>query len=647
MATSSFVASTLAIGHNVVKSILFRVAGLSLQIGVFKLFSLLASAKNAFTAYLMFTEDYIQRTLFVYSRGFTHHAVLVFFLTILLLGAGLYDTLLWGLDSPGYISQKHNITASTVTNRLLKRPGYVVFSSTKPEDIEILDQHFTDSMNGNLFQSSLNFSLTGQVNMGVPETIPPTQKFDLVRSVGPRIWLDKEGFSVSPDTYVTTSSISDLERKEYYICPWVALEEGISAKWECSFDNIHAGGLLRTQLGRPEIHWDDVSSRNYHSVYLRPNREDNPWALLGVGGDTAMMKQMFSVTKERRKHTFISTSMKVSAVYDHNQPFPKDSVLDLVKRSWSPDPTTWNDPSIPIIADKIEAGVANNTSFQFGSVKKVNNTVVQVNYEYLNTISTKDTVIFSVFRISLVNITIIRSETLPEPVKPFEPCDIYYNNLATGGKVYGTTCFERGGMNTTGARFFGQLDTSSVLVIGGTLGDGSTNDSSKAFNQKGYEWVAKNEFKLDSLVLSRGYITTVDPSLVTLETSKVQSAVSPLQVLLVILPIVFCVIIWVLLWFFASPHYSASLLANLYATTNVGDTNTSTDPGYIYKIPNIDFVKKDGKVQMATATGVFIHKDEPEGAIGTVNVGFQKMEEPKGSYSPIQNPDNTGFSAQV
>ncbi|KAM5435851.1 hypothetical protein MferCBS31731_006109 [Microsporum ferrugineum] len=641
---ASFVASSLAVGHNAVKSILFRIAGLCLQIGVFKLFSLIASAKNAFTAYLMFTEDYIQRSMFIFSRGFTHQAVLVFSFTILLLGSGLYDTLLWGLDFPGYISLKSNITASTVKDNLLKRPGYVIFSSTRPEDLDTLGRHFTDSMNANLFQSNLNFSLTGQVNLGKPETIPPTQKFNLAKNIGPRIWLDKEGFSVSPDTYVTTSSISNLETKEYYICPWVPLVEDQSAAWECSFDNIHAEQLSRSPLGQPEIHWDDVTDQNYLSQYMRPNREDNPWSFLGTGGDTAMMKQMFTVTKGRRRHTFLDTAMKISAVYDHKQPFPRDSVHDLVKRSWSLDPATWDDPLITKITDKIQAGVRNNTSFQYGSVQKTGNSVLQFHYEYLNLLAIQDVVVFSLFRISLVNITIIRSETLPEPVKPLEACDHYYHNRASGGKLYGTSCYEQGTMNETGARFFGQLDCSSVLVIGGTLGDGSSNVSSVALNQKGFEWVANHGDTLDNLVLSRGYIMAIDPSLVTLETSKVQAAMSPLQVLLFILPVVFCAAVWGWLWFFVEPHYSSSLLANLYATTDIGGTNTSTNPGYIQNMPDIDFIKKDGKVQMATATGVFVHSESE--AVTNVNMGYQKTD-PRGSYTPIQGTGNDESPTQV
>ncbi|EAS28403.3 uncharacterized protein CIMG_09607 [Coccidioides immitis RS] len=480
----------------------------SLFILPFKLFSLLESVRSAFTAYLMFTEDYIQRFVFIFSRGFSHHAALVLFLTIFLLGAGLYDTLLWGLDSPGYIAMKKNMTGASVKPQMLKRPGYVIFSSTRPGEVDGLDKHFTELMNSNLFASNLNFSLTGDVALGTPEMTPPTRKFDPQKGVGPRIWLDDEGFSVSPDTYVTFGGIIDEEEQKAYDCPWIPGPDD-SASWECAFDNSFAGTFLKdTLIGVLEIHWDDATDQRYLSEYLRPNREDNPWAVLGVGGDTAIMKQMFSITKGRSKHTFLSTAMKISSVYDYNAPFPADEVYDLIKRSWSTDPTQSNDPVIRQISEKIGNASA-------GGVHKVENSIAQANFEFLNPEGTPGKVIFSLFRISVVNITLVRSETLPEPVRPFES--------AIGFII---TKQQEGSQNNTGARFFGEIDTSAVLIISGTLGDGSSNISSKAFNQRAFEWLAKNENRLDNLLLSRGYIMAIDPALVTLEISRAGPAMS-------------------------------------------------------------------------------------------------------------------------
>ncbi|TPX23265.1 hypothetical protein DIZ76_012591 [Coccidioides immitis] len=422
----------------------------SLFILPFKLFSLLESVRSAFTAYLMFTEDYIQRFVFIFSRGFSHHAALVLFLTIFLLGAGLYDTLLWGLDSPGYIAMKKNMTGASVKPQMLKRPGYVIFSSTRPGEVDGLDKHFTELMNSNLFASNLNFSLTGDVALGTPEMTPPTRKFDPQKGVGPRIWLDDEGFSVSPDTYVTFGGIIDEEEQKAYDCPWIPGPDD-SASWECAFDNSFAGTFLKdTLIGVLEIHWDDATDQRYLSEYLRPNREDNPWAVLGVGGDTAIMKQMFSITKGRSKHTFLSTAMKISSVYDYNAPFPADEVYDLIKRSWSTDPTQSNDPVIRQISEKIGNASA-------GGVHKVENSIAQANFEFLNPEGTPGKVIFSLFRISVVNITLVRSETLPEPVRPFESAIGFIITKQQEVEHMGPIVISRGAKTTLVHAFLGRL----------------------------------------------------------------------------------------------------------------------------------------------------------------------------------------------
>src|SRR5437762_9384995 len=116
---SGFVQSSIAVSHNVIKSILFRLAGLLVQVAVLKFFALLASTCKAFTAYLMFAEDYIQKALFMISSGFTKNVPIVLSFTVSLISAELYDTLLWGLDAPGFTTKRNNVTASVVKDQLL------------------------------------------------------------------------------------------------------------------------------------------------------------------------------------------------------------------------------------------------------------------------------------------------------------------------------------------------------------------------------------------------------------------------------------------------------------------------------------------------------------------------------------------------
>lgn len=125
------------------------------------------------------------------------------------------------------------------------------------------------------------------------------------------------------------------------------------------------------------------------------------------------------------------------------------------------------------------------------------------------------------------------------------------------------------------------------------------------------EWVINNEEKIDQLVLSRGGILGLSPSLVTVEISKVQAAISYLQILLVAICALLAGISWLCLLFFASSHYSSSLLANLIATTMVisdGDDTKGGKPKYLTRCPEIMLTQeKDPKAAMVTATGTFRH----------------------------------------
>ncbi|KAK2745862.1 hypothetical protein FQN57_003475 [Myotisia sp. PD_48] len=602
---SQFIGSSFAVGHNVVKAILFRIAGILIQLFVIKFFSLLAYYQRSFTAYLMFTEDYVQRAIFIFTRGFGRHAMLVLFLTIFLLGAALYDTLLWGLDSPGFIHVGYNVSSLSLKNQLLDSPGYVVTYSNAPSEEDSLEKLINQLMRANLYEDSVNFTFTGVIERGSPESVPPTRKPDPSRNLGPRLWLDNEGFSVSLDTLLT---FAVLDEETTFDCPWKGVSHS-GASWECMFDNKFASYFIQsTNIGIPEIHWDDASDLFYQSRYLRTNRTDNPWSRVGSGGGTAAMKQMFSVTKGRRKHTFIEDVIKICAVLDYETAFPEKEVFDLVKRSWSTDPEYQKDPRVAQISEKIALARSQNSSLLLGGATKAENSVAQFNYELLNAQgAASDDVLYSLLRISVANITHIRSETLPEPVKPAEQCNgRYFQNIATGGKVHGTDCYASNGGDTTYARFYGEVDTSAVLVVSGPLGDGASNKSATAFNQKTFEWMEKNIDYLNSLVLSRGYIMAIPEAAVTLGRTSLQPAMSYLQVTLVVLPFLFLAIVWTLLFKTADAHYSSSLLANIYATTNMGETFTSKSPGYMTKIPDIKLVENEGKVDIATSTGVLI-----------------------------------------
>jgi hypothetical protein len=254
--------------------------------------------------------------------------------------------------------------------------------------------------------------------------------------------------------------------------------------------------------------------------------------------------------------------------------------------------------------------ISGNNSFQLGGNRQQGNTITQFNYELLNPESIAGKAVYSLFRITHTNLTLVRSEDLPLPIEPREPCTGYYQNMAKGGKLYGTDCYAEKEMD--GGRFFGQQDTSAVLILGDLLGDHTSNVSSRAVDQDAFNWVMKNNERLNNLILSRGYIQSIDPSLVTVELSEVKPAISYLQIMLVLLAVVIGTISWLSLYIFGSGHYASSLLLNLFATTDAGRKVTSRKPQYIRRMPEIRLVDRGDQVTMETETGTFV-LDESRG----------------------------------
>jgi len=97
LAKSSFTVSSLPVDYNAVKSLIFSAARLFFGLALYKCFSLIAARLDLFSSYLMFSEDYTQNALYMWSRGFSRNTLLVLSFAILYAVANLYGTLLWGL----------------------------------------------------------------------------------------------------------------------------------------------------------------------------------------------------------------------------------------------------------------------------------------------------------------------------------------------------------------------------------------------------------------------------------------------------------------------------------------------------------------------------------------------------------------------
>jgi len=330
--TSAFVASSVALPNNAVKSLIFRCAEVLVGVAIYKFSALFAAKLNLFTPYLILAEDYVQRGWYIFSRRLSLSTMLVLCFTLLYVLAQLFGTLLWGLDSPGYVMQSSNVSASEVESARLSDPGYVVYLSPNGSDLASLDKDLSRAIGANIFNGNLNVSLTGKTDRGERHVTPPTRP-----EVGGRIWLDGQGFSVSPDsaamvTFGTEENGTIINSG----CPVEYAYTGSYWGWTCTFNNSFTDQVLNTITTRPEIHWDDGSDRELDSRYINLNRQDNVWTTLGKGGGTAGMKQMFTVTKGESRHIFVQTTFRVSMVGLPTAPLRTSEISDLLRRTWSP-----------------------------------------------------------------------------------------------------------------------------------------------------------------------------------------------------------------------------------------------------------------------------------------------------------------------
>ena len=292
-----------------------------------------------------------------------------------------------------------------------------------------------------------------------------------------------------------------------------------------------------------------------------------------------MMKQMFTITKGTRRHTFIETTFRTTMLTVPSVPFSSYELTDILKRTWSTNITEQQAPLLTRLSNSIQSAQSNDKSFLFGTNDAHNVTTTQVTWEYL-TPEVGGEAAYSLLRITLTNITVVRSENIPVAPTPFALCDAAYSNVAYGGVVTGTDCI----LAKLGRpkQFFGQVDTSAVLILNG-LGDGRSNLSATALDETIYEWASMNSERMNDLLLARGYIVSIDPSLVTVERGVLKPAISYLQMFLCLLALVLFGIAWLSLRLLTTSHWSSSLLLNILAPMN----NKSGAPGYVYSVPDI------------------------------------------------------------
>ncbi|EXL91020.1 hypothetical protein NOF04DRAFT_18336 [Fusarium oxysporum II5] len=598
--TSGFVKSSIPLYHSALKSFSFKCAELLMGIFIFKLFSLIAARSNQFTAYLMFTEDYIQQSLFISSRGISRGGLVVLLFSLLSVTSSLYGTLLWALDSPGYIFQATNTTVAADQRQRNENPPYIIQLALDPTELRSTGEKLPQIIGAELFNPGLNYSLTGKVDNshGTPEVVAPTRQG---LGIGARIWLDGDGFSVSPDTNAMMPYTDTMNMTLFSSC--ILFNEG-SAVWNCTFNNAEAQSIIEGVTGLPEVHWNDATDEDMDSRYIRPNRADNIWVSLGTGGGSAFMNQVFTVTKETRRHTFFQSTFKATMVTNPGIPFGQYEVADFVNRTWSTstdqDSTKEANPLMGRIIYDIMGAQDQGASYQFGANTADNNnkSALQKNWGYY-TPQVNNASMYSLISITTTKITLIRSETLSEAPEPFEKCErSNFQNEGFGGKVTQTDCTSSKAPDVKHG-FFGQVDTAAVMITRG-LGAARSNISAQSLDEKSLTWLRDNSGAIEALLTARAYSVSIDPSLVELSVDKLMVAMSSLQLFLTCLALVLAAVIWIGLMYSAHGHWSSTLLGNLIHTTS---EMNEANPGYVKKAPEITLLPMGRKKVLAVDGG--------------------------------------------
>lgn len=323
LSESVFTGSSISVRENVVKNVLFRVSSITLQYSIFNFCAYIAYLSTEYTSFLMFAEDYVQRALFIASRGTNRSAIIVLVFTISYTLANLYDSLLWAVDSPGCVKRSKLADGNTVSPFLLQNPSYVTIVNNLGHDLDRVDVN--QSLTSNLFTPGFNFSFPPVENARSPQAIMPPKPMDPV--IGPRIFLDTEGFSLTLNDILLGAVVDGR--------PCLGNDGGNETTffWYCSFTNSDGDSLLKQTAGLLWARWSDVVS-----TPVNFERSDNPWTSYSSYGDTGVMKQVVTFTKGNKRHTFLHTVSKVSML--SKEVFPDEEIQTMLRRIYAPDGET-------------------------------------------------------------------------------------------------------------------------------------------------------------------------------------------------------------------------------------------------------------------------------------------------------------------
>jgi len=595
-----FLASTVPIGHSAAKNVIFRAATVVLQFVVYRFLSFIAYKVNDYTSFLMFAEDTIQKTYFATARGLNKQTILILSFVVFTAAAGFYDTLLWGLDFPGYMKRMKTVSAAQLTTSMVRSPSYITILDDPLHNITQVN--VDDAFGARLYSAGVNFTLPGVVKPSPPSIVPPTAP--LSRVISPRIWLDSEGLSVGVDHEIM------LTWNKTTYCGRSTLNSNHQA-WNCDIPNADATHIFGWTMGMPKIWWD-IPRRPDHSEYLWPERTDNPWVSLGAGTDTAVLKQVFSVTKGATRHTFLQTTFKATSAAFTPSYIQDGELSDLVRRTWGGNMGRSLTPDLQTVTSLVLGAKNNESSITIGNFLQEPYSVASISTELYNVPNTvPGSRFYTYFRFTSTNITLVRSEGISTPLISTSSCNEPHTIISTGGVIRKHDCV---GTNKTGSHLFGQIDLSSaVIIMNDLLGNGGANTSSKALDETGLSWYNNNAEKIERLLYSRGLILSGNRADVQVAVYSNEVAISGLQLVLVVLPFFLVLCVYSITFRQRMSYYKGSFLAAVVATTHL-DTKDCATVGYIKSPPEIVLKAYGDHMLLGTRQGgtIVISTNQPQ-----------------------------------
>jgi len=146
-----------------------------------------------------------------------------------------------------------------------------------------------------------------------------------------------------------------------------------------------------------------------------------------------------------------------------------------------------------------------------------------------------------------------------------------------------------------------------MVIINDILGDGTKDTSAVALNQTGVDWYNTRAQDIEKLLTSWSLILEGHASKVVVDVQMHKTAISYLQLILIILPIFLAAIVSGIRFRKPMGYFKNSFLAAVVATVDVTDpTSESSEVGYMHKPPEVVLKTKGERVTLQMPNGQLV-----------------------------------------